>query len=198
VRVVVIGATGTIGKAIVAALSSAHEVVPIAQRSGEFPVDFADPGSISRMYAGIGRVDAVVVAAGLAKFGPFATLTEADYRLGLDSKLMGQVNVVRLGVESVSDGGSFTLTSGILAGKPSPGGAAISPVNAAIEGFARAAALELPRGIRINAVSPGWVSETLSAMGRDPGEGTPVAEVARAYVASVEGSQTGKTIDVPG
>jgi len=108
--------------------------------------------------------------------------------------LMGQVNIVRAGAGVVGDGGSFTLTSGILATRPTPGGAAISMVNAGVDAFARAAALELPRGIRINVVSPPWVSETLVAMGRDPSGGLPAADVARSYVESVEGKQTGGVI----
>ena len=108
---------------------------------------------------------------------------------------MGQVNVVRLGMKHVSDGGSFTLTSGVLAWEPMPGGAAISPVNAAVEAFARAAALELPRGVRVNVVSPPWVSETLRSMGQNPSDGMPAEQVARAYVQAVEGTQNGATLD---
>jgi NAD(P)-dependent dehydrogenase (short-subunit alcohol dehydrogenase family) len=108
--------------------------------------------------------------------------------------LMGQINLVRLGAASITDGGSFTLTSGVLATRPTPGGAAISVVNAGVDAFARAAALELPRGIRINSVSPPWVSETLTAMGRDPSGGLPAADVARSYAESVEGKQTGAVI----
>jgi NAD(P)-dependent dehydrogenase (short-subunit alcohol dehydrogenase family) len=108
---------------------------------------------------------------------------------------MGQVNLVRIGAASVADGGSFTLTSGVLSHSPMPGSSAISLVNAGLEGFARAAALELPRGIRINVVSPGWVTETLVAMKMDPSAGTPAATVARAYVRAVEGSTTGKVLD---
>ena len=194
-RVLVVGATGVIGREIVGALSPRHEVIS-AHRSGDYPVDLTDPGSIANMYAAVGRVDAVVVASGAARFGPFASLSEADFHVGLDSKLMGQVNLVRLGVDAVSDRGSFTLTSGILARNPTPGSAAISPVNAAVEGFGRAAALELPRSIRINVVSPPWVAETLRAMGRDPSAGAPAAVVARAYVRSVEGAETGQVIEI--
>lgn len=197
-RIVVVGGTGVIGGAIVAALSGKHDVVAVTRRSEPHRVDISDSASIARLFAGIGRFDALVNAAGAATFGDFSALTEADYRLGLESKLMGQVNLVRLGFESMSDRGSFTLTSGVLGKSPTPGSAAISPVNSALEGFARAAALELPRGIRINVVSPGWVSETLQAMGRDPGQGTPAAVVAKAYVASVEGTESGRTLDVPG
>ena len=105
------------------------------------------------------------------------------------------MNVVRLGLPHLRDGGSFTLTSGVLAFEPMPGGAAISPVNAAVEAFAKAAALELPRGVRVNVVSPPWVSETLEAMGQDGSHGMPAAQVARAYAEAVEGTASGATLD---
>jgi NAD(P)-dependent dehydrogenase (short-subunit alcohol dehydrogenase family) len=198
VRVLVIGATGTIGGAVVAALRGRHEIVAVSRRESAITCDIADPDSIRGMYRQVGRVDAVVSAAGDAAFGELATLTDADFQKGLRSKLMGQVNVVRLGFDHVHDGGSLTLTSGILATKPSVGSTAVSLVNAGLEGFGRAAALEAPRGIRVNVVSPNWVSETLQAMGRDPSTGTPAAVVAKAYVRSVEGRETGMVIEATG
>jgi NAD(P)-dependent dehydrogenase (short-subunit alcohol dehydrogenase family) len=194
-RIMVVGATGTIGKAVVAALSQAHEVVAVSHRAGPHRVDLADRGSIAALYDAVGQVDAVVSAAGAASFGPLASLTDEQFALGLQSKLMGQVNLVRLGLPRVHEGGSFTLTSGILARRPTPGSAAISLVNAGLEAFVGAAALEMPRGIRINVVSPPWVSETLSAMGRDPADGLAAARVARAYVESVVGSANGNTME---
>ena len=123
-----------------------------------------------------------------------AQLSDADFRFCLDNKLMGQVNLVRCGFEHVDDGGSFTLTTGILAQAPMPGSAAISLVNAAVEGFIRAAALEAPRKIRVNAVSPPWVTETLQALKMDTSQGLPATIVARAYVRSVTGTDTGSTL----
>lgn len=142
-----------------------------------------------------GRVDAVVSAAGQAAFRPLLALTDADFALGLTNKLMGQVNLVRLGVELVANGGSFTLTSGIASRQPMPGGAVISLVNAGLEGFVRAAALELSRGVRVNAVAPGWVRETLVALKMDPSPGVPAAQVAQTYVRSVEGRMSGQVLD---
>jgi NAD(P)-dependent dehydrogenase (short-subunit alcohol dehydrogenase family) len=147
------------------------------------------------MYRLTGKLDAVVCAAGQAKFAPLAELSDADFRFCLDNKLMGQVNLVRLGFEYVADRGSFTLTTGILARSPTRGGAAISLVNAGIEGFVRAAALEAPRGIRVNAVSPPWVSETLQARKMDPSQGLPAAVVARSYLRSVTGTDTGSVLE---
>ena len=193
-RILVVGATGTIGRAVVAALSASNEVISASLRSSTVKVDIADPASIQQMYRSVGRLNAVVCAAGQAKFAPLAQLRDADFRFCLDNKLMGQVNLVRLGFEHVEDGGSFTLTTRILAQAPMPGSAAISLVNAGVEGFIRAAALEAPRKIRVNAVSPPWVAETLQALKMDTSQGLPATIVARAYVGSVTGTDTGVTL----
>ena len=192
-RILIVGATGTIGAPLVAALAN-HDLILASHTRAREQVDISDPNSIHALYRRIGRVDAVVGAAGDAKFAPLQQLTDDDFTFSLRNKLMGQVNLVRFGMASVNDGGSFTLTSGVLAQKPMTGSAAISLVNAGVEGFARAAALEAPRGQRVNVVSPPWVSETLAAMGQDPAGGLPAADVARAYVKSIEGSQTGSVI----
>lgn len=194
-KVIVIGATGTIGKAIVQAIGRRHEVIPVSFSKSAITVDIADKASISKMFGITGRVDAVISAAGLAKFGPMTSLTDADFSLGLNNKLMGQVNLVRLGINHVNDNGSITLTSGILSRKPMKGSSAISLVNSALEGFGRAAALEMPRGIRINIISPNWVVDTLKALNMDPAIGTPVEEVAGAYVRALEGSMNGAVLD---
>lgn len=194
-KIIVVGATGTIGSAIVKTIGNHHEVIPVSFSKSSIKVDIADKTSISNMFESIGRVDALISATGLAKFGPLATLADADFELGLKSKLMGQVNLVRLGLDHVNDNGSFTLTSGILSRKPMDGSAAISLVNAALEGFARAAALEMPRGIRINVVSPNWVVDTLKAFDMDPSIGTPAEAVAHAYVRALEGTMTGEVLE---
>ncbi len=192
-RILLVGATGTIGTAVAAAFGSGHELVSASRHAGE-RVDIEDPASIRALYQRVGRVDAVVSAAGGAAWKPLAQLTDQDFAFSLGNKLMGQVNLVRYGLESVADGGSFTLTSGVLAQQPMQGSAAVSLVNAALEGFGRAAALEAPRGIRVNVVSPPWVTETLQAMGMPLTGGLPAAVVARAYVRSVEGRETGQVI----
>lgn len=197
-RILVVGASGTIGRAVVAALSAGNDIVPVTRQSTAVTADMADPASLQRMFRSVGKVDAVVSTAGQAKFAPLAALSDADFRFCLDNKLMGQVNLVRYGLEFVSDGGSFTLTTGVLAQSPMPGSAAISLVNAGVEGFVRAAALEAPRGIRVNAVSPPWVTETLQALKMDPAHGLPAAVVARAYVQSVTGKDTGRVISPSG
>jgi NAD(P)-dependent dehydrogenase (short-subunit alcohol dehydrogenase family) len=194
-KILVVGATGTIGAPVAQALEGRHEVIRASRSRSALTVDLADPASIKRLYATVGHLDGVISVAGQAAFRPLLALTDADFSLGLTNKLMGQVNLVRYGVELLSDGGSFTLSSGILSRQPIPGGAAISMVNAGLEGFVRAAALELPRGIRVNAVAPGWVRETLIAMRMDPSPGVPAAQVAQTYVRSVEGSMTGQILD---
>lgn len=193
-RVLLIGATGTIGKPLAAALAQRHEVVPATHSHGEYRVDVASPDSIHDLYTKVGRVDAVISATGAARFAPLASLTDEDFAFSLQNKLMGQVNLVRLGFAHVSDRGVFILTSGILSQRPMVGSAAVSLVNAGVEGFARAAALEAPRGIRVNVVSPGWVTETLAALRMDTSQGTPAATVAQAYVRVLEGSDTGDVV----
>jgi NAD(P)-dependent dehydrogenase (short-subunit alcohol dehydrogenase family) len=193
-RILLIGATGTIGKAIAAALSPRHDVLRASRQQAPLHVDVADPTSIRALYAKVGKVGAVISAAGQASFKPLDELSDADFRFSLDNKLMGQVNVVRFGLDHVDDNGSITITSGILAQRPARGSGAVSLVNAGLEGFARAAALEAPRGIRINVVSPPWVTETLQALGMPLQGGLPAATVAQAYVGSVEGTATGRVI----
>lgn len=194
-RVIVIGGTGTIGAAVVKALAARHEVVPVGHRKGAFQVDLASPDSITRLFTAIGSCDAVIITAGIAKFASLDDLTYEDYFVGLNNKLMGQANVVRIGKSFVTNQGSFTLTSGVLSQEPMKGSASISMVNAGLEGFVRAAAIDLPRGLRVNVVSPPWVTETLIARGMDPSIGLPADRVAQAYLASLEGTMTGQVID---
>jgi len=193
-KIVVIGATGTIGKAVSDALAARHEVVRVS-RHGPVKADIEDAASLRKLFEGVKDVDAVVTCAGSAAFRPLAQLTDGDFELGIRSKLMGQVNLVRAAMGNVNDGGSITLTSGVLAHEPMPGGAAISMVNAGLEGFVVGASVELPRGLRLNVVSPPWITETLIALKMDPKGGIPAAACAKAYVAAVEGKHQGQTLD---
>jgi NAD(P)-dependent dehydrogenase (short-subunit alcohol dehydrogenase family) len=163
---------------VVEALESRHEILAVSYKSTPITVDLGDPDSIRALYQTTGTVDAVISTAGLARFSPLAKLNDGDFALSLSNKLMGQVNLVRLGFDHMRDDGRFVLTSGVLARSPMPGSAAISLVNAGLEGFARAAAGEAPRGIRVNIVSPPWVKETLRALGMDPANGLSAATVA--------------------
>jgi NAD(P)-dependent dehydrogenase (short-subunit alcohol dehydrogenase family) len=195
-KIVVIGATGTIGKEVVKALAHQHQIVRVGRHSGNFQVDIASKASIEQLFPKIGPFDAVICTAGEARAGRLAELTDEDFMLGLTSKLMGQVNVVRVGRQYINKDGSFTLTSGVLSQEPMPGTAAISLVNAAVEAFARTAALDLDRGLRINAVSPVWATETLQALGMDAAPKMPAAQFVPAYRESVEGHRTGEVLDV--
>jgi NAD(P)-dependent dehydrogenase (short-subunit alcohol dehydrogenase family) len=195
-RILIVGATGTIGSEVAKALSGGgHEVVAASHGSTDLKVDITDPASIRALYERVGEVDAVVSCAGNAAWKPLAELGDDDFAFSLRHKLMGQVDLVRLGLGHVRDGGSFTVTSGVLARSPMPGSAAVSLVNSALEGFVRAAAIEAPRGIRVNVVSPPWVNETLRKMGMTGVPGLDAADVARAYVRSVAGTESGAVIE---
>ena len=194
-KVIVIGATGTIGNEVAKAFTAKKHQVLGASRKGEIKVDIEDSASIEKLFATHKDVDAVVSCAGDGAFKALTELTDADFELCLRSKLMGQVNLARIAAKHIKDKGSVTLTTGVLAIHPMPGSAAISLVNAGLEGFIRAAGLEAPRGIRFNAVSPPWIKETMVKFGMDPTPGLSSADCARAYVAAIEGSHQGKVID---
>ena len=195
-RIILIGSSGTIGREVARALQADHEVVTASRCNGALQVDIADPESIEALFRATGAFDALVSAAGSARFGTLDDLGYDDYLFSLKNKLMGQINLVRIGRRYINDNGSFTLTSGVLAREPMPGSSAISTVNAGLEGFVRAAQLELTHGVRVNVVSPVWVQETLRALGRDPAAGMPAEQVARAYLASVTGTMKGAVLDV--
>lgn len=197
-KILLIGASGTIGSAIADELAPRHEIVRIGRNSGEERVDISDSASIRKLFERIGRFDALVCAAGNVNFVPLADMKEADFTLGLQDKLMGQVNLLLIGREFANDGASFTFTTGILSHDPIRSGASASLVNGAIDAFVRAAAIEMPRGMRVNSVSPNVLVEAMGSYapyfrGFKP---VPAAEVALAYAKSVEGLQTGQTYRV--
>ncbi|MYT31391.1 MULTISPECIES: short chain dehydrogenase [unclassified Streptomyces] len=194
-KIVIIGATGTIGSALADALEAhpGYEVIR-ASRSGSVKVDLADPASIDALFAALGPVDAVVAVAASGTISRIDAPSDADYFTGLDAKLLGQVQLARRAARYLTDGGSVILTSGIFEfGEPGMSFTAL--VNAGLAGFVRTAAQEMPRDIRLNAVSPGWISETLRAIGRDTAAGTPVAEVVRAYVELLQGTDRGRVAE---
>jgi len=197
-KVFLVGASGTIGRAIAAELGARHELVTAGRKSGDVRLDLTDPASIRAAYARIGSLDAVVCAAGNVTFKPLAEMTAADFDVGLRDKLMGQVNLVLLGREHVTDGGSFTLTGGVLDHDPIVLGTSASMVNGALNAFALSASIELDRGLRVNVVSPGVITEALDAFapffrGFEP---VPAARAALAYAKSVEGKRTGHVFRV--
>lgn len=197
-KILLIGASGTIGQAVLANLSARHEVITVGRKSGTHRADFAQPGAVAALLKAVGKMDAIVSTAGNLHFGPLAEMTPEQFNLGLQDKLLGQVQLALLGQHYLNDGGSITLISGILGIEPIRNGAAATAVNAAIEGFVAAAAIELPRGIRINAVSPTILTESVASYGPFfPGfETVPAARAALAYQRSVEGGQTGRVYRV--
>lgn len=195
-KVLVIGASGRLGTAAASALAARHEVIQ-ASRSGDVSVDLSDASSIKDMFEQVGNVDAVVACTGVVPFKPLADLSEEDFRDGFLDKVLGQVNLVRLGTPYVNDRGSFTLTSGVLAREPIDTGVVASLANGALESFVMAAAAELPRGLRINAVSPSVLEEATDYHSYFPGfSRIPADEVGQAYVKSVDGIQTGRVFSL--
>ncbi|KND61939.1 short chain dehydrogenase [Candidatus Burkholderia verschuerenii] len=197
-KIAVIGATGTVGQAVCAELKSRHEVIEIGATRGAHRADLRDLASIKRLFETIGRVDAIVATAGHVHFGPLVEMTPEQFRVGLDDKLMGQVNLVLTAREYLNDGGSLTLTSGIIGEAAILQGASAASVNGAIEGFVRGAAIELPRGLRINVVSATMLEEARASFGPyfRGFEAASVARVALAYSRSVEGAETGRVYKV--
>ena len=197
-KILLIGASGTIGQAVLANLGARHDVITVGRSSGMHQADLAQPASLAALFAAAGKVDAIVSTAGNVHFGPLAEMTAEQFHIGLQDKLLGQVQLALLGQRYLNDGGSITLISGILGTEPIRNGASATAVNAAIEGFVAAAAIELPRGLRINAVSPTVLTESMGTYGPFfPGfEPVPAARAALAYQRSVEGAQTGRVYRV--
>ena len=197
-KILVIGGTGTLGKAVVSALGDNHNVITAGKTRGDFQVDITDESSVKALFARTGKLDAIISTTGSLHFGPLEEMTAEQFNTGLQDKLLGQVRIALIGKAFLNDGGSITLTSGIVADEPIRQGANATAVNAAVEGFVRAAAIELPRGLRINGVSPTVVEESLEGYGPFfPGfEAAPAARVAKAYRRSVEGAQTGRVYKV--
>ncbi|MGW5517966.1 short chain dehydrogenase [Nocardia africana] len=191
-RIVVIGATGTIGAALADALAADHDVVR-ASRRGAIRVDLADPRSIRALFTTVGNVDGVIAVAGSGRLAGVANSSDEEYFTGLDSKYLGQIHLVRQAAQLVNDGGFVTITSGVVPSAEA-GLSFAAAVNSGLDGFVPAAAVEMPRGIRVNAVSPGWISETLESMGRDGSAGTPVSKVVASYLALIDGRTTGQVI----
>lgn len=197
-KILIVGGNGTVGKAAVKALEKKHEIIIAGRNSGAVLVDLENSESIKKMYEQTGKLDAVVSCAGAAKWAPFQEMKEEDFYLGIKSKLMGQVNLVRIGQDYVNEGGSFTLTTGILADDPVYGTTNAAMVNNAIHGFVIAVSPELPKGFRINAVAPGLVEDSAEKLGDlFPGH-SPVRmeKVGLGYVRSVEGKKTGEIIRI--
>ena len=197
-KIIIIGASGTVGRAVAQELSQRHEVIHVGRTQGDYQVDITSQQSVESLFEKTGRVDAIVSATGNLFFGPLATMTDGDFNQGLQDKLLGQIRLALTGQHYLNDGGSITLISGIVAHEPIAQGVNATTVNAGLEGFVRAAACELPRGIRINLISPTVLTESAAAYdGFFPGfASVPAASVAQAYRRSVEGIQSGRIYKV--
>ena len=197
-KILIVGGTGTIGKKVSAHLAQKHQIVIAGRKSGDVNVDIADSKSIEAMFESLGTVDAIVCIAGEAKWAALDSMTEEDFYIGLRSKLMGQVNLVRIGQKYLNTGGSFTLSTGILADDPVVGTTSPAMVNGGIHSFVKAASLELGNGVRINVVSSGLVEDAVEIYeAYFPGHNAiPMDKVINAYVKSVEGKLNGKVVTI--
>ena len=195
-HILVVGGAGAVGKAAVSCLRGGHEITVAGRKNGDVLVDLMDEASVAAMYEKVGRVDAVVACTGHSHFGPVADMTPKQFLDGLKDKVMGQINLVLLGMAYVNDSGSFTLTSGILSHEPIRQGSNAAACDGALDSFVIGAAIEMPRGLRINAVSPGLLEVAVQKYdGYFPGH-RPVSnrEVGLAFAKSIEGAVTGQVI----
>lgn len=197
-KILLIGATGAIGKQVKHALAARHEVITVGRTSGDLQTDLADTDSIERLFRNTTGLDAVIVTAGSSHMQSFQTLKGEQLLPDIQTKLLGQINVVLIGQHYLNDGGSFTLTSGILADEPAKDAVAASVVSGAVNSFAVAAAAELKKDMRINVVSPGLAADSAEAIAHlFPGfNPVPMSRLVNAYLKSVEGLISGQVIRV--
>ena len=197
-KILIIGGNGTIGKTVVSHFEEKNEILIAGRTNGDVNVDIADSSSIKSMFDDIGKVDAIICIAGEAKWADFNELTEDDYYIGLKSKLMGQVNLVRIGQNYLNSNGSITLSTGILADDPVVKTTSAAMVNGGIHSFVQAVALEIENGIRVNVVSSGMVEDAYDKYkdyfpGHNP---IPMKKVINGYVRSVNGNGNGEIIRI--
>jgi NAD(P)-dependent dehydrogenase (short-subunit alcohol dehydrogenase family) len=191
-KILIIGSSGLIGKAIHDALCVEHQVFGAHRGSVEYPVDITKSESIKSLLESLPKLDAIVNAAGSAPFKDFDLLTENDYYMGIKDKMMGQVNLVHIAKDYLTTNGSITLTTGILADYPEPGSTALALVNGALHSFILAAAAVIKNGIRLNTVSPGAVEGTIGLSEQfAKHSAVSLNVIISAYKASVFGTKTG-------
>src|SRR5713226_6116427 len=198
-KIILTGANGTIGELVQTAMAGAgHEIVKVGRKSGDFQVDIENRESVRKLYQAVGSFDAVAVAAGEVVFAPLSQLTAENWQFSLGSKLMGQISLVQEAIPFINESGSFTLVSGVLNEEPIFAGVAGATVSGALEGFVRAAAVELPKGLRINLVNPTILKESEAHMGSFFPGVVPVEgwRVAQAYKRAILGVQTGRVYRV--
>ncbi len=194
-KIVLIGATGIIGKAVSQELHD-HEVINVGFIGGDYQVDIENRASIAALFKEVGYVDAVISTTGLIEFAPLNELTIEQFRTTVNNKILGHINLFQIAKPYIKQGGSITFTSGYVAQNPMPGSSAVSLVNAALDAFVKAAALDLGDSLHINTVSPRFVKETMLLMGMNSETGISAADTAKAYRHSIEGHETGQSFDV--
>lgn len=197
-KILIIGGNGTIGKKVSQRLREKHNIMVAGRNSGNVNVDFANTDSIKAMFNSVGKLDAIVSIAGEAKWDKFENLSEEDFYIGIKSKLMGQVNVVRIGMDFLNPNGSITLSTGILADDPVDMTTSAAMVNGGIHSFVKAVALELKDGIRINAVCSDLVEDSFEKYkdyfpGNTP---VPMSKVVDGYVKSIAGNINGRILRI--
>ena len=197
-RILLIGGSGTIGRKVTEALSADHDVIVAGRTSGDIRVDISDIRSITQMYERAPGIEAVVCTAGEAVWNEFGNLTEDDFYVGIRSKLMGQVNLVRLGKDLLPGKGSITLSTGILADDPVPRTSSAAMVNGALHSFVKAVALDMPAGPRVNAVCSDLVMDSAERYhnffpGHVP---VPMDSVVEAYASCLTGDYSGRIVTV--
>lgn len=197
-KIILVGASGDVGQAAFDELSKRHNVVCGGRKTGDVRVDISDRGSIKAMYEEVGDFDALVSAAGQVHFAPLSEQTDVSLMMGLENKVMGQINLVLEGLKRISDNGSFTLTSGVLDRDPVVAGTGAALANGALAGFVKSAAIEMPPGVRVNVVSPGLLDVSDRRYGAMfPGhERISSPRVGRAFAKCVEGAINGQVVIV--
>ncbi|TPD71112.1 short chain dehydrogenase [Flavobacterium microcysteis] len=194
-KIIFVGATGTMGSYLVKALEKEHEVVRVASKGGDVTVDITSVASIEDMFRKIGPFDALISTAGPTFVGPWEKLDDKTFRQGVEGKMMGQINLVLIGQKYINPKGSFTLITGALTHEPQKNFANASAANGAVEGFVRGASIELKNGVRINAVSPTVIEDSPQYFPFFPGEiPTTMKQLEYAFRKSVFGSVTGMII----
>lgn len=197
-RIIMVGAAGDIGQAACKELEQRHEIISVGRSAGDFQVDVGDLNAVKSLYQTVGAFDAVVSCAGDATFAPLTDMDQETFMVGLRQKVMGQVNLVLAGMDVISDAGSFTLTSGVLDRDPIRIGSNAATANGALAGFVKSAAIEMPRGLRVNVVSPGMLDVSAPRYGAwfQGHKPVPSHDVGLAYAKCVEGALTGQVVIV--
>ncbi|WP_430814777.1 short chain dehydrogenase [Carboxylicivirga sp. RSCT41] len=194
-KLVLVGSTGVIGSKVKELLEAEYEVITVNRSSGDHQLDMADAAATEKLFKKIGGFDALITTSGYGKWGSMDEHSIPDFHDGLNSKLMGQVNMVMIGRKYANPGASFAVSTGILAQHPVKGGLSLGMINAGLEAFVRGAALEM-KNMTINAISPSFAKETMELMGMDSSAGVPAIEFAKLYKQAIEEGKSGEVYHV--